>query len=139
MVASALACIVGNLAYCLSYDLKSLPLLVIARLITGFGNHCPRRVSLCFRILASCGVWSAAQWFHFAFHPFRRGQHGVRQVKNFRRLRAGGEPTLYRDVRRAEGQDQCQRAFRQPQRGWHGARAAARAASFPRPGSETVW
>lgn len=35
---SAVACIVGNIAYCLSYDAKSLALLVIARLVTGFGN-----------------------------------------------------------------------------------------------------
>ena len=37
MMVSAVACIIGNLAYCLSYDAKSLALLVIARLITGFG------------------------------------------------------------------------------------------------------
>lgn len=37
MMASAVACIIGNLAYCLSYDARSLALLVIARLITGFG------------------------------------------------------------------------------------------------------
>ena len=36
---SALACILGNLFYCLSYDLKSLPLLLLARLITGVGER----------------------------------------------------------------------------------------------------
>jgi len=41
MMMSAVACIVGNLAYCLSYDAKSLTLLIIARLITGFGNPPP--------------------------------------------------------------------------------------------------
>lgn len=38
MMVSAVACIIGNIAYCLSYDAKSLALLVIARLITGFGK-----------------------------------------------------------------------------------------------------
>ncbi len=38
MMVSAVACIIGNIAYCLSFDAKSLTLLVIARLITGFGK-----------------------------------------------------------------------------------------------------
>ena len=42
MIVSALACIIGNFAYCLSYDARSLPLLVLARLITGFGATLPR-------------------------------------------------------------------------------------------------
>ena len=41
MMVSAVACIIGNLAYCLSFDAKSLTLLVIARLITGFGECLP--------------------------------------------------------------------------------------------------
>ena len=44
LLASAVACIVGNLAYCLSYDTGSLTLLLIGRLVTGFGAHnmtCP--------------------------------------------------------------------------------------------------
>ena len=40
LVCSALACILGNLFYCLSFDLKSLPLLLLARLVTGVGAHC---------------------------------------------------------------------------------------------------
>ena len=38
MIVSAFACIIGNIAYCLSFDAKSLTLVVIARLITGFGE-----------------------------------------------------------------------------------------------------
>ena len=37
LACSALACILGNLFYCLSFDLKSLPLLLLARLVTGVG------------------------------------------------------------------------------------------------------
>lgn len=39
MMVSAVACIIGNIAYCLSYDARSLALLVVARLITGFGKR----------------------------------------------------------------------------------------------------
>ena len=38
MMTSAVACIIGNMCYCLSYDTRSFPLLIIARLITGFGE-----------------------------------------------------------------------------------------------------
>ena len=38
LIASAVACLLGNVAYCLSFDLRSLWLLVLARLITGFGE-----------------------------------------------------------------------------------------------------
>ena len=41
MMMSAVACIVGNICYCLSYDTKSFPLLIIARLITGLGMSMP--------------------------------------------------------------------------------------------------
>lgn len=37
LIASGLACLLGNLAYCLSYDWNAVWLLFIARLITGFG------------------------------------------------------------------------------------------------------
>lgn len=37
LLASAVACLVGNLAYSLSYDVRALWLLVLARLITGLG------------------------------------------------------------------------------------------------------
>lgn len=37
LLASATACLVGNLAYCLSYDLGAVWLLFLARLITGLG------------------------------------------------------------------------------------------------------
>ena len=42
LLASAVACIVGNLAYCLSFDTGSILLLLAGRLITGFGE-CPRQ------------------------------------------------------------------------------------------------
>ncbi|KAK9906755.1 hypothetical protein WJX75_007454 [Coccomyxa subellipsoidea] len=38
LLASAVACLVGNLAYCLSYDLGAVWLLFLARLITGLGS-----------------------------------------------------------------------------------------------------
>lgn len=37
LVFSGLSCLVGNLVLCLSYDTKLLPLLYIARLVTGVG------------------------------------------------------------------------------------------------------
>lgn len=37
LITSAMACIIGNLAYCLSYDTGSLILLLVGRLVTGFG------------------------------------------------------------------------------------------------------
>lgn len=37
LLASAVACLIGNLAYCLSYDLGAVWLLFLARLITGLG------------------------------------------------------------------------------------------------------
>ncbi len=40
LIASGLACLVGNLAYCLSYDWSAVWLLFLARLITGFGAPC---------------------------------------------------------------------------------------------------
>lgn len=55
MMMSAVACIIGNLAYCLSYDAKSLALLVIARLITGFGA-CSSTFLDCSRALLSVEV-----------------------------------------------------------------------------------
>jgi hypothetical protein len=39
LVFSGLSCLVGNLVLCLSYDTKLLPLLYIARLVTGVGGH----------------------------------------------------------------------------------------------------
>jgi MFS family permease len=39
LLASAVACLIGNLAYCLSYDMGAVWLLFVARLITGFGGH----------------------------------------------------------------------------------------------------
>ena len=42
LACSALACILGNLFYCLSFDFKSLPLLLLARLVTGVGVPCVR-------------------------------------------------------------------------------------------------
>ena len=41
LIASAVACLLGNLCYCLSYDLGAVWLLFVARLITGFGEHDP--------------------------------------------------------------------------------------------------
>ena len=38
LIASAFACLLGNVAYCLSYDLGAVWLLFLARLITGFGE-----------------------------------------------------------------------------------------------------
>lgn len=38
LIASGLACLIGNLAYCLSYDWNAVWLLFLARLITGFGE-----------------------------------------------------------------------------------------------------
>ena len=38
LVFSGLSCLVGNLVLCLSYDTKLLPLLYIARLVTGVGG-----------------------------------------------------------------------------------------------------
>ncbi|BDA46399.1 SPX domain-containing membrane protein At1g63010 [Coccomyxa sp. Obi] len=38
LLASAVACLVGNLAYCLSYDLGAVWLLFLARLVTGLGS-----------------------------------------------------------------------------------------------------
>lgn len=37
LVFSGLSCLVGNLVLCLSYDTKLLPLLYVARLVTGVG------------------------------------------------------------------------------------------------------
>ena len=37
LLASAVACLLGNLAYSLSYDARALWLLVLARLVTGLG------------------------------------------------------------------------------------------------------
>ena len=37
LLASAVACLLGNLTYVLSYDAKAVWLLFVARLITGFG------------------------------------------------------------------------------------------------------
>lgn len=37
LIASAVACLVGNLAYCMSYDLGAVWLLFLARLVTGLG------------------------------------------------------------------------------------------------------
>ena len=50
LAVSALACILGNLFYCLSYDLKSLPLLLLARLITGVGELC----TVCLKLPLPC-------------------------------------------------------------------------------------
>ena len=42
LIASAVACLLGNVCYCLSYDLGAVWLLFLARLITGFGEpHTP--------------------------------------------------------------------------------------------------
>lgn len=38
LIASAVACLLGNVCYCLSYDLGAVWLLFLARLITGFGE-----------------------------------------------------------------------------------------------------
>ncbi|CAL5227554.1 g10545 [Coccomyxa viridis] len=38
LIASAVACLLGNVCYCLSYDLGAVWLLFLARLITGFGS-----------------------------------------------------------------------------------------------------
>ena len=38
LIASAVACLLGNVCYCLSYDLGAVWLLFVARLITGFGE-----------------------------------------------------------------------------------------------------
>lgn len=38
LLASAVACLVGNLAYCFSYDLGAVWLLFLARLVTGLGK-----------------------------------------------------------------------------------------------------
>ena len=38
LIASAVACLLGNFCYCLSYDLGAVWLLFLARLITGFGE-----------------------------------------------------------------------------------------------------
>ena len=38
LIASAVACLLGNFCYCLSYDLGAVWLLFLARLITGFGQ-----------------------------------------------------------------------------------------------------
>jgi len=37
LLASAVACLVGNVAYSLSYDVRALWLLILARLVTGLG------------------------------------------------------------------------------------------------------
>ena len=47
LACSALACILGNLFYCLSFDLKSLPLLLLARLVTGVGASQPGGPASC--------------------------------------------------------------------------------------------
>ena len=47
LLASAVACLVGNLAYSLSYDARALWLLVLARLITGLGAKPPHWVGMC--------------------------------------------------------------------------------------------
>lgn len=39
LVFSGLSCLVGNLVLCLSYDTKLLPLLYLARLVTGVGEN----------------------------------------------------------------------------------------------------
>lgn len=39
LLASGVACLVGNLAYCLSYDVAALSLLLFARLVTGLGTN----------------------------------------------------------------------------------------------------
>jgi hypothetical protein len=41
LISSGMACLLGNLAYCLSYDWNAVWLLFIARLITGFGARLP--------------------------------------------------------------------------------------------------
>ena len=41
LIASAVACLLGNIAYCVSYDLGAVWLLFVARLITGFGALAP--------------------------------------------------------------------------------------------------
>ena len=41
LLASAVACLLGNLAYSLSYDARALWLLVLARLVTGLGAAPP--------------------------------------------------------------------------------------------------
>ena len=41
LLASAVACLVGNVAYSLSYDVRALWLLILARLVTGLGALLP--------------------------------------------------------------------------------------------------
>ena len=47
LIASAVACLLGNVCYCLSYDLGAVWLLFLARLITGFGEpQAPHAVNI---------------------------------------------------------------------------------------------
>ncbi len=54
LLASAVACLVGNLAYCFSYDLGAVWLLFIARLVTGLGKEDLPQPSLaaCLHVIA---------------------------------------------------------------------------------------
>lgn len=38
LIASGIACLAGNFLYCLGYDFQSFWILLLARLITGFGE-----------------------------------------------------------------------------------------------------
>ena len=64
LLASAVACIIGNLAYCLSYDTGSLLLLLVGRLVTGFGKAAhPWRESLKTRAQIQCTAVRLADAF----------------------------------------------------------------------------
>ena len=42
LIASGIACLAGNFLYCLGYDFQSFWILLLARLITGFGELRPQ-------------------------------------------------------------------------------------------------
>lgn len=72
LIASGLACLLGNLAYCLSYDWNAVWLLFLARLITGFGAPSLLAAHMLCRSgalrhdpvlnLASCGQSCSKRW-----------------------------------------------------------------------------
>ena len=60
VVAGAVACLLGNVLYCLSYDVRALWMLVLSRFVMGFGA--PTACSLVF----SSRFWIPARKFHDA-------------------------------------------------------------------------